>query len=306
MSAYHVAECGINSGSSAAHAAPTSRSHAIARSPRRRPARWFFGIVLALGIGCILYPVVTNIAYQLGAYNAVSTYDAAVARYSPEELERLWAEAYAYNDELASPEVRDPFAYDEVVAPLDRYYHVLDPDGTGMMGYVEVPSVGLELPIYHGTAEETLEKGAGHLATTALPVDGTSLHPVITGHTGLPDKLLFTNLALVKEGDLFRVRILDRTFTYRVASIDVIEPDDTSLLQPVAGENRLTLLTCTPYGINSHRLFVTGVPTTEDDVAASAPSSVLPWIAVTAAAVVAVAVLTAAVLLTRRHARRRV
>lgn len=233
-------------------------------SARRRLARRFFGAVLVLGIGCVLYPIATNVAYQLGAYSAVSSYDDAVARRSPEELAQLWAQAYAYNEELAASEVRDPFAVEEVTAPLDRYFEVLDPDGTGMMGYVEVPSIGLELPLYHGTGDEVLQKGAGHIATTALPIDGDSIHPGLTGHTGLPDKLLFTNLSFVKAGDVFRVKVLDRTFSYEVASVDVVEPDDTALLQPAAGEDELTLLTCTPYGINSHRLLVTGTPTAED------------------------------------------
>ena len=234
-------------------------------SARRRLARWFFGSVLVLGIGCILYPVVTNVAYQMGAYSAVSSYDDAVSRRTPEELAQLWEQAYAYNEELAASEVRDPFAVDEVSAPLDRYFEVLDPDGTGMMGYVEAPSIGLELPLYHGTGDEVLQKGAGHIATTALPIGGDSIHPVLTGHTGLPDKLLFTNLSFMEVGDVFRVKVLDRTFSYKVASVDVVEPDDTALLQPTAGEDELTLLTCTPYGINSHRLLVTGVPTAEGD-----------------------------------------
>ncbi|WP_101722728.1 class C sortase [Eggerthella timonensis] len=248
-------------------------------SARRRLARWFFGAVLVLGIGCILYPIVTNIAYQLGAYSAVSSYDDAVARRSPEELAQLWAQAYAYNEELAASEVRDPFAVEEVTAPLDRYFEVLDPDGTGMMGYVEVPSIGLELPLYHGTGEEVLQKGAGHIATTALPIDGDSIHPVLTGHTGLPDKLLFTNLSFVKAGDVFRVKVLDRAFSYEVASVDVVEPDDAALLQPTAGEDKLTLLTCTPYGINSHRLFVTGVPTADDGEQGLRPVVLLPILA---------------------------
>lgn len=248
-------------------------------SARRRLARWFFGAVLVLGIGCILYPIVTNIAYQLGAYSAVSSYDDAVARRSPEELAQLWAQAYAYNEELAASEVRDPFAVEEVTAPLDRYFEVLDPDGTGMMGYVEVPSIGLELPLYHGTGEEVLQKGAGHIATTALPIDGDSIHPVLTGHTGLPDKLLFTNLSFVKAGDVFRVKVLDRAFSYEVASVDVVEPEDTALLQPTAGEDKLTLLTCTPYGINSHRLLVTGVPTADDGEQGLRPVVLLPILA---------------------------
>lgn len=250
---------------------------ADARSPRRRAARWFFGLVLVVGVACVLYPVVTNIAYQMGAYSAVASYDDAVSRRTPEELARLWADAYAYNDELAAPEVRDPFTVDEVTSPLDRYYDVLDPDGTGMMGYVEVPSAGIELPLYHGTGDEVLQTGAGHIATTALPIDGESIHPVVTGHTGLPDKLLFTNLMFVQEGDVFRVKILDRTFSYRVASVDVVEPDDAALLQPVEGEDRLTLLTCTPYGINSQRLLITGVPTVEDDEQGARPL-VLPFV----------------------------
>lgn len=269
-------------------------------SARRRLARWFFGAVLVLGIGCILYPIVTNIAYQLGAYSAVSSYDDAVARRSPEELAQLWAQAYAYNEELAASEVRDPFAVEEVTAPLDRYFEVLDPDGTGMMGYVEVPSIGLELPLYHGTGDEVLQKGAGHIATTALPIDGDSIHPVLTGHTGLPDKLLFTNLSFVKVGDVFRVKVLDRTFSYEVASVDVVEPDDTALLQPAAGEDKLTLLTCTPYGINSHRLLVTGVPTAGDGEQGLKPELLAPF-AVGAALLLGLA----AVLAARRIARRR-
>ncbi len=211
----------------------------------------------------MLYPFLANVAYQLGAYSAVSSYDDAVARRSPEELARLWEEARAYNEELSASEARDPFSSSEVASPLDRYREVLDPDGTGMMGVVEVPSIGLELPVYHGTSEEVLRAGAGHLATTALPVGGEGTHPVVTGHTGLPDRLLFTNLMLVREGDIFRMRVLDRTFSYKVASVDVVEPDDVSLLRPVEGEERLTLLTCTPYGVNSHRLLVTGTPTDE-------------------------------------------
>lgn len=219
-----------------------------------------FGVSFILGLAVLAYPVVANIAYRMGAYDAVSVYDSVVDAYSPEELDRLWAEAYAYNAELGFPEVRDPFSYDEALSPLDRYQRVLDPDNTGMMGYVEVPLAGIKLPIYHGTSDEVLEKGAGHIATTALPIDGESVHSVVTGHTGLPDKMLFTNLSTLKEGDRFDIRILDKTFPYEVVSIDVIEPDDTSLLQPIEGQNRVTLLTCTPYGINSHRLLVTGSP----------------------------------------------
>lgn len=262
---------------------------------RRKIGRVFFALVLLVGLGLLLYPVVTNIAYQLGAYDAVSTYDEAVDRFSEEELARMWDEAYAYNEELGNPEVRDPFGYDEVVPPLDRYYSVLNPDGTGMMGYVEVPSINLYLPFYHGTSDEVLERGAGHIPTSALPIDGTSIHPILTGHTGLADKLLFTNLSLVKNGDIVRIRVLDKAFSYRVTSIAIIEPDDTSLLQPVEGERLLTLFTCTPYGINSHRLLVTGEPTTEDGATEDGVPVWALWLALGLLAALCLGIVLAAV-----------
>lgn len=254
-----------------------------------RLIRIFFILVLLLGVGLLLYPVVANVAFQLGAYNAVSSYNDSLLRYSDDDLKRMWDEAYAYNEELGNPEVRDPFGYEEIESPLDRYFQTLNPDGTGMMGYVEVPAANIRLPIYHGTSEEVLEQGAGHIATSAFPIDGTSIHPILTGHTGLSGKLLFTNLSLVRQGDIVRVVVLDKTFSYRVVSVDVIEPDDTSLLQPVAGENRLTLFTCTPYGINSHRLLVTGVPVTEEGGADGGVPLALLWVVLGLLAAVAVA-----------------
>lgn len=260
-------------------------------------------LCLLVGIACIAYPLVANLAYELGAYNAVSSYRDSLSRYSDEELERMWAEAYAYNDELGNPQVRDPFGYDDIVPPLDRYFEVLNPDGTGMMGYVEVPSANLRLPVYHGTSDEVLEQGVGHIATSALPIDGISIHPILTGHTGLPGKVLFTNLSLVREGDLVRMVVLDKTFAYRVTSVDIIEPDDTSLLQPAAGENRLTLFTCTPYGINSHRLLVTGVPVADDGSGGGGLPLSLLWTALGLLAVL-IAAFTITVILRRRKRRR--
>lgn len=230
----------------------------------RRAANAACALAMAAGLCLALYPVAGNVLYRMTARSAVSSYDVAVASHSQEELDALWDEARAYNGELASPDVCDPWGYRAVLPPLDRYWDVLDPDKTGVMGYVEVPGIGLQLPIYHGTSDEVLEKGAGHIATTALPVGGAGSHPVVTGHTGVPDKLLFTNLACVKPGDSFAVHVLGRTTTYRVSRVDVVDPHDTSLLQPVRGEERFTLLTCTPYGINSHRLLVTGVPCAEE------------------------------------------
>ncbi|MCH4221320.1 MAG: class C sortase [Eggerthellaceae bacterium] len=254
------------------------KSHA--GKARRYIATTFFSLMIIVGLSLVLYPIIANIQYQLGVSNIVTTYDDSVGSYAPEDLDRMWADAYAYNAELGDPTIRDPFGYTDIVSPLDRYYDILNPDGSGMMGYVNVPSVGINLPIYHATSEDVLQKGAGHIATTALPIDGTSIHPVITGHTGIPDKVLFTNLDAVHIDDIFRIKVLNKTFSYKVSRIDVVQPDDTNLLQPVSGKDEVTLLTCTPYGINSERLLVTGIPTTEDTDAPvrGVPLAILPWL----------------------------
>lgn len=273
------------------------------RDLKYRIASLFFVLVIVAGVGFLLYPILSNVLYQLNTANLMTSYNRAVANYSPEQLDQMWADAYAYNEELGNPIVRDPFAYEEIVSPLDRYFDILNPDGTGMIGYVEVPSAGINIPIYHATTNDVLEKGAGHIATTAFPIDGDSIHPIITGHTGLPDKLLFTNLTVVKVGDVFRIRVLDKTFSYKVDSIEVIEPTDVTKLQPVEGENHLTLLTCTPYGINSHRLLVTGSPTEEDvpQNTRGVSLDVLPWFVAFCLLVIAAMI---ADLLIRRRAKK--
>lgn len=245
----------------------------------RRACNVACALAMAAGLCLALYPVLGNALYQVMAHSAVSSYDKSLAALSQEELDGLWEEAQAYNNELAGQNVDDPWSYRAVLPPLDRYWETLDPAGTGMMGYVEVPGIGLMLPIYHGTSDDVLEEGAGHIATTALPVGGDSTHPVLTGHTGIPDKLLFTNLSCVRPGDAFSVHVLGRTLTYRVDSVNVVDPHDTSLLQSVRGEQRFTLLTCTPYGINSHRLLVTGHPSAEPaPPPRGVPESVLVWL----------------------------
>lgn len=250
------------------------------RRRRSRIAAALSTLLLLAGAALLAYPLVSNMLYQMGAYNAISSYDISVASLSQEELDALWEEAVSYNHALGHPEVRDPWGYEEVVAPLDTYWDVLDPEGTGVMGYVEAESAGIMLPIYHGTLDESLQRGAGHIATTALPVGGESTHAVVTGHTGLPEKMLFTNLTAMRVGDVFSVHVLGRELRYEVSRIDVVEPTDTSLLQPVEGRDYLTLLTCTPYGVNTHRLLVTGA-------ACPMPETVeerhMPWSALFAA-----------------------
>ena len=248
------------------------------RRRRSRIAAALSTLLLLAGAALLAYPLVSNMLYQMGAYNAISSYDISVASLSQEELDALWEEAVSYNHALGHPEVRDPWGYEEVVAPLDTYWDVLDPEGTGVMGYVEAESAGIMLPIYHGTLDESLQRGAGHIATTALPVGGESTHAVVTGHTGLPEKMLFTNLTAMRVGDVFSVHVLGRELRYEVSRIDVVEPADTSLLQPMEGRDYLTLLTCTPYGVNSHRLLVTGVPTDKEPEPRGAPIWVLAFV----------------------------
>ena len=244
---------------------------------RDRVRRVLMAICLVAGIGLILYPVVGTYLNERSFDEVVSRYEETVQTLPEDERAEMLAEARAYNESLRGDPVHDPFVANSGYAVPDNYDDLLNVDGTGLMGTVSIPAIDLTLPLYHGTGDEVLQTGAGHIATTALPIDGESIHPVVTGHTGLPDKLLFTNLMFVQEGDVFRVKILDRTFSYRVASVDVVEPDDTALLQPVEGEDRLTLLTCTPYGINSQRLLITGVPTVEDDEQGARPL-VLPFV----------------------------
>lgn len=258
---------------------PTKPASKKRKKYSRLVGRIVAGLVLLIGGLMVAYPLAANWTYTRAVRIEMENYNRIVDSMDHSDLDRLWKEAQDYNHELGFPKVRDPFSVKEVVSPLDRYEEMLDPTGSGLMGYVEVPTAGIDLPIYHGTTDDILEKGAGHIATTALPVDGTSIHPVITGHTGLPSKMLFTNLMRVKKGDIFRLRILNRTLSYKVTSVDVIEPQDTSKLQPIEGKNMVTLLTCTPYGINSHRLLITGVPTTETGMQATQyPPEWIAWI----------------------------
>lgn len=149
----------------------------------------------------------------------------------------------------------------------DNYQDVLNVDGDGVMGYIEIPKIDVSLPIYHGTSEEALEKGAGHLDVTALPIGGEGNHSVISAHRGLPSAELFTRLDEMEKGDEFYIHVLDKTLAYEVDQIEVILPEELALLQPEDGKDLVTLLTCTPYAVNTHRLLVRGtrIPYVEEE-----------------------------------------
>lgn len=215
-------------------------------------------LAFLIGLAIFLYPLIASYVNYSRQTAAIDDYDRIVAQLTPAQREKMWRDAKAYDIELSKPHLRDPFSTKSLRAPLDRYWKTLDVDGHGMMAYVEIPKIHVKLPVYHGTSDAVLAKGTGHIATTHLPTDNKTIHSVITGHTGLVGHIFFDNLTQMKIGDTFEVRVLTHHLTYRVDSITVIWPTQVQALQPVAGHNYVTLLTCTPYGVNDHRLLVRG------------------------------------------------
>lgn len=171
-----------------------------------------------------------------------------------DEYEELWARAQDYNAELLKKQNRWAFSEEDT----EEYEQVLNVGGTGIIGYVEIPSIKVSLPIYHGTDEAVLQIAVGHIQGSSLPVDGENTHCVVSGHRGLPSAKLFTDLDEMKEGDLFMIRVLDEILTYEVDQIHIVLPEDLTALEIEEGKDLCTLVTCTPYGINTHRLLVRG------------------------------------------------
>ena len=215
-------------------------------------------LAFLIGLGIFLYPLLAAYVNYSENSAAVDNYDQIVAALSPAQRRAMWHDAKQYDDELGKPTLRDPFKYAEVKEPLGRYYKILNVDGKGMMAYVDIPKINVKLPVRHGTSDEVLRDGTGHIATTHVPTDNRTIHAVITGHTGEVGYMLFDNLTQLRKGDVFQIRVLTRHMSYKVDQIKVIKPTDVSALQPVQNSNYVTLLTCYPYGINSHRLIVRG------------------------------------------------
>ncbi len=260
---------------------------------------------LLAGIALLLYPVVGTYLNERSFNDAVSHYEEAVRTLPDDERERMLAEARAYNDSLRGDPVRDPFVPNSGYAVPGNYDDVLDVDGTGLMGTVSIPSIGLALPVYHGTSDDVLAHGAGHIPQTSLPVGGAGTHAVLTGHTGLPTARLFTDLERLKEGDVFVIEVLGERRAYAVDDVRVVEPDDVSSIRVDGEREYVTLLTCTPYGVNSHRLLVRGAPCELPDDEVLAPAAPVPWplVGALAAAAAAAAVLAVRAVRRRRRAR---
>ena len=207
-----------------------------------------------IGISVLLYPAFSNYWNSKTQSRAIVNYESVLEHLEPEDYSAIFQGAYDYNEALRAVEfpLRD---YDEVPG----YYEALKIEGTSIIGYVKINKIGVELPIYHGTSNEVLNHGVGHLEGSSLPVGGESTHSVMSAHRGLPSAKLFTDLDRLEMGDTFQITVLDQVLTYQVDQIKIITPREIDDLQIVEGKDYCTLFTCTPYGINTHRLLVRGI-----------------------------------------------
>ena len=210
-------------------------------------------LVFFVGLSVMLYPTISDYVNQRNQSRAVANYAQDVDTMTDADYSAYFDAADAFNAQVAANE-NALFRPDQ----LSGYNETLDITGTGIMGYITISKIGVELPIYHGTTEEVLQHGIGHLGGTSLPVGGEGTHAVFSGHRGLPSALLFSDLDQMQLGDHFSLRILGEQLLYEVDQILVVEPDEVKDLYPVEGEDLVTLVTCTPYGVNTHRLLVRG------------------------------------------------
>lgn len=221
--------------------------------------------VLLVALSVLLYPTISNYLYEKNSSRAVNNYDDTLKKMEEKERLALLEEAREYNAGLVSGggATGDTFQTKEETTP--EYDSLLSMDASGMMGYITIPKIDVELPIYHTTSEAVLQRGIGHFPSSSLPVGGESCHAVLTGHRGLPSKKLFTDLDKITEGDVFYIHILQETLAYQVDQILTVLPKETDALQIEEGKDYVTLVTCTPYAVNTHRLLIRGhgIPYTE-------------------------------------------
>ncbi|MGN0613514.1 MAG: class C sortase [Porcipelethomonas sp.] len=217
-------------------------------------------MVFFVGLSVMLYPTVSDFLNSRAQKQSISDYNETINEMKNPEREKMLADAKEYNAELSR---RSDIVGSRL--ELEGYDQLLDVTGTGIMGYITIPKLGTELPIYHGTSDEVLNIAVGHIQGTSLPVGGEDTHTVISAHRGLPSAKLFSDLDELEIGDIFEITVLDEVLTYSVEEIFVVEPEDFSKLEIVKGRDLATLVTCTPYGINTHRLLIRGTRVYEDD-----------------------------------------
>ena len=263
-------------------------------------------LVFLVGLSLLLYPTVSNYWNALHQSQAIVEYSQEVEKMDQELYEKLWSEAIQYNKTLTN----HPNRFEMTEEEKQKYDKLLNVSGNGIMGYIEIPAIDCFLPIYHGTNEAVLQTSIGHLEGSSLPTGGAGTHCVVSGHRGLPSARLFTDLDKLKEGDRFVLKVLDRTLTYEVDQILTVDPYDLEALAIDPQQDYCTLVTCTPYGINTHRLLVRGrrvedIAQTQETQAVREKEPVKPAVLISLAAGLAVIIWIIVLLVKARRKNRR-
>ena len=233
------------------------------KKAKKRKGTILAALLLLIGLGVMLFPTMSDLYYRWAAEREISRYNQVTTEATAEDYSELWAAAEAYNRRLAAHSADPSEASPELDTDISQY---LNPLGNGMMGYIDIPKISLHLPLYQGTEERALQAGAGYWIGTSLPTGGTGTHCVLTAHNGLVKAKMFTDIDQLVVGDTFTITVLDRVMTYEVDQILTTLPSELEPLRIVEGQDYVTLYTCTPYGVNTHRLLVRGhrIPTPED------------------------------------------
>ena len=274
---------------------------------RKHASTMILILILVVGLSLMLYPSFSNWWNEAHQSRAIAAYSQEVSKLDENRYDELWQQAWEYNRSLVGRE--NVYLLDD--SQKAEYERLLDVSGMGIMGYIEIPSINVSLPIYHGTEESVLQVAVGHLEWTSLPVGGESTHCVLSGHRGLPSAKLFTDLDRLVVGDRFRLGVLDQVLTYEVDQILIVEPQDTEALLIEEGKDLCTLVTCTPYGINTHRLLVRGhrVETEKDAKNVRVTSDAIqiePYLVAPVVAAPILLVLLLGLLIPRRRNKRRI
>lgn len=251
---------------------------------KRKISGILFGLMFLLGFAILIYPTVSNQWNTYRQNQLISSYEELIGKMAEEDFTKEWEKANAFNDTIIHNNVfGDVFGEDGDDIKNTEYWQILNVGNDGVMGYVSIPKINVKLSIYHGTADDVLQTGIGHLNGTKLPIGGESTHSVLAAHRGLPSARLFTDIDQLERGDMFYIHVLDETLAYQVDQIlDMVDKDDNETLQKALqieeGQDYVTLFTCTPYGVNSHRLLVRGtrVPYNgEEEIESTAAESML-------------------------------
>lgn len=242
-----------------------------------------FGLMFLIGFGILVYPTVADQWNTYRQSRLISSYENRIQEMEPEDFTAEWEKARAFNDTLTQNSIYgDVFGEEDQELEDTDYWQILNVGGDGVMGYLSIPKINIKISIYHGTSDEVLQTGVGHLNGTKLPIGGESTHSVLAAHRGLPSARLFTDIDQMEKGDMFYIHVLDETLAYQVDQIfDMVDKDDHETLEEALriqeGKDQVTLFTCTPYGVNSHRLLVRGtrVPYNGEEEIESTPADTM-------------------------------